>query len=489
MAREIRIVDTTLRDGHQCLWATRMPTAMMLPVADAFDRAGFWVVEMIGAVQFDACMRFIGEDPWTRIRELRRRITTPFQSIMRSNCALNFDRQPQDINELWGELLAKNGVDRVYAFDGLHDYDNTVPQLLSAKAAGASIGHWLLYSDSPVHTDELYVSKAREIIDRAGVDELIIEDASGVLTPERAGTLVPALKQEIGNMPLGLHMHSLVNLPQQTYLEAVRHGVDNLYCCVWPIADGAAPPSVQTTIRNLRYAGYEVTINDQAVSEISKHFEEQAFLHDKPVGEVQDFDLANFDHQIPGGVLSNLTSQLREVGLEHKLSSVLEECGRVREDLGWPIQVTPFAQFIAVQGTLNAIHGERYTVVPDEVKKYALGYFGKHLAPVNPDVLDRIVERGSKHIEVEIPKLEPALERLRKKYPDLSDEERFLRYSFPEEISNATLSGPAIAPLSPLYTSSFVKILKSLRDVKSGTKVFIQKGDSEIMVEARSREA
>ena len=135
MARTIRIVDTTLRDGHQCLWATRMPTAMMLPVADAFDRSGFWVIEMIGAVQFDACMRFIGENPWSRIRELRRRISRPLQVIMRSNCALNFDRQPVDINELWGELLARNGLDRVYAFDGLHDYDNTVPPTSERQGA------------------------------------------------------------------------------------------------------------------------------------------------------------------------------------------------------------------------------------------------------------------------------------------------------------------------------------------------------------------
>ena len=486
MARTIRIVDTTLRDGHQCLWATRMPTAMMLPVADAFDRSGFWVIEMIGAVQFDACMRFIGENPWSRIRELRRRISRPLQVIMRSNCALNFDRQPVDINELWGELLARNGLDRVYAFDGLHDYDNTVPQLLSAKAHGARIGHWLLYSVSPVHTDELYVRKAREIIDRAGVEELIIEDASGVLTPERAATLVPALKREIGDMPLGLHMHSLVGLPQRTYLEAVKHGVDNLYCCVWPVADGNAPPSVQTTVRNLRYAGYDVAVNDEAVDDISRHFEEQAFLHDLPTGDPQDFDLAHFDHQIPGGVLSNLISQLRDVGLEHKLPHVLEECGRVREDLGWPIQVTPFAQFLAVQGTFNAIHGERYAVVPDEVKKYALGYFGKHLSPVDPDVMDRIVERGSKQIPLEAPEPEPAVDRLRARYPDMPDEERFLRYSFPEEISEATLSKDPIASLPPILTSSFVDLLKALRELKRGTHVFIRQGGVEIAVEART---
>ena len=317
-----------------------------------------------------------------------------------------------------------------------------------------------------------------------GKARLIIEDASGVLTPERAATLVPALKKEIGDMPLGLHMHSLVSLPQTTYLEAVKHGVDNLYCCVWPVADGNAPPSVQTTVRNLRYAGYDVEINDQAVDEISRHFEEQAFLHDKPMGEVQDFNLAHFDHQIPGGVLSNLTSQLREVGLEHKLPHVLEECGRVREDLGWPIQVTPFAQFLAVQGTFNAIHGERYSVVPDEVKKYALGYFGKHLSPVDPNVLDRIVERGSKAISLEIPDVEPGVDRLRARYPGMSDEERFLRYSFPEEISEAALSGPPIAPLPPILTSSFVDLLKALRNMKRGTQVFIQQGGVEITMES-----
>jgi oxaloacetate decarboxylase alpha subunit len=480
MARTIRIVDTTLRDGHQCLWATRMPTAMMLPIADAFDRAGFWVVEMIGAVQFDACMRFIGENPWHRVRELRRRISGPFQAILRSNCALNFDRQPVDINELWAELLFRNGVDRIVGFDGLHDYDNTAPALIHAKKLGATTAHWLLYSHSPVHTDELYVRKAREIIDRADVDELIIEDASGVLTPERAATLVPALRAEIGDMPLGLHMHSLVSLPQRTYLEAVKHGVDNLYCCVWPIADGNAPPAVQTTVRNLRYAGYDVTINDVAVDEISRHFESQAFLHDKPVGEVTDFDLAHFDHQIPGGVLSNLGSQLAAVGLEHKLPQVLDECSRVREELGWPIQVTPFAQFMAVQATFNAIHEDRYSVVPDEIKKYALGYFGKPLAPIDPDVMDRIVSRGSKKIALEVTPLEPAVERLRRRYPGMSDEERFLRYSFAEEICESTLAKPPVAEPPALLSAHFVDLMKALRDMNSATFVSLSQGDVEI---------
>ena len=156
----------------------------------------------------------------------------------------------------------------------------------------------------------------------------------------------------------------------------------------------------------------------------------------------------------------------------------------MREDLGWPIQVTPFAQFLAVQGTFNAIHGDRYSVVPDEIKKYALGYFGKHLSPVDPNVMDRIVESGSKNISVEIPELEPAVDRLRKRYPDLSDEERFLRYSFPEEIAETTLANPPIAPLPPILTSSFVDLLKSLRNIERGNQVFIQQGDVGITMEA-----
>lgn len=431
MSAIIDLVDTTLRDGQQCLWATRMSTAAMLPIARQLDRAGFSAIEVMGAVQFDAAVRYLQENPWERLRLLRREITeTPLQAVVRSSCILGFEPQAEDLNLLWVERLIANGVKKFVAFDGLHDIDNLVPALKHAKALGAHTTGWLTYSESPVHTDELYVAKAREFIDKANVDALMIEDASGVLTPERVRTLVPKLREAIGDMSLGLHSHSLVGLPQRTYLAAAELGVDNLYTCIPPIADGNAPPSVMATARNLRYSGFETGVDLETIAGISEHLENVARYEDKPRGQPRDFDAASFGHQVPGGVMSNLESQLRTAGLEEKLPEVLEECTRVRADLGWPIQVTPFAQFIGVQATLNIMRGDRYGVVPNEVKKYALGYYGKLLSPVDPDVLDLIMANGSRDITEQPPKPEPALPYLRHRYPDLDDEERMLRHFF-----------------------------------------------------------
>ncbi|KAA3622869.1 MAG: pyruvate carboxylase, partial [Proteobacteria bacterium] len=429
--KRIDLVDTTFRDGQQCLWATRMSTETMLPVAERLDSAGFSAIEVIGAVQFDAAVRYLKENPWQRLRLLSERITrTPLQAVVRSSCILSFEPQAEDINRLWIERLVANGMRKFVAFDGLHDIGNLVPALLHAKSLGAYTTGWLTFSDSPVHTDTLYCAKAREFIERADVDALMIEDASGVLTPERVRTLVPALREVIGDMSLGLHSHGLAGLPQRTYLAAAELGVDNLYTCVPPVADGNAPPSAYTTARNLRYVGFDVAVDESALDPVRDHLNAVARYEDKPIGRPMDYDAAACGHQVPGGVMSNLEAQLVAAGLADKLPEVLDECTRVRADLGWPIQVTPFAQFIGVQATLNIIQGERYRTVPDEVKKYALGYYGKLLSPVEPDVLDRIMENGSSYIAEQREAPGPVLPALRKRYPGLDDEERMLRYFF-----------------------------------------------------------
>ena len=433
---KVSLVDTTLRDGHQCLWATRMSTDMMRPVLEDIDQAGFSAVEVLGAVHFDACVRYIKEDPWARLRLMRERMHTPLQALLRSRCALSFELQPEDINRMWVECLARNGIRRFVAFDGLHDLDNLADGLRHAKSLGAYTIGWLIYSDSPVHTDALYAAKAKEFIERGQVDALMIEDASGVLRPERLATLVPAVKAAIGSRPLGLHTHNLVGLAQHLYLDAAQLGVEELYTCIPPVADGNAPPSVKTTLHNLRYAGHELNIDDALIQKISEHFDAVAEREGLPKGHPNDYDAANFGHQIPGGVLSNLDAQLKAVGLGHKLPAVLDECAQVREELGWPIMVTPFAQLVGVQATLNVIEGERYKRVPDEIKRYALNYFGKPVAPVEGNIMDRIVANGSATIALEKPALAPGADALRAAHPNLSDEERLLQHAFPAHVLN-----------------------------------------------------
>ena len=439
---KVKFVDTTLRDGHQCLWATRMSTAMMQPIMGRMDGIGFEAIEIMGAVHFDACVRYLKDDPWERIRLFRKHVRGPLQLITRSRCALGFELQPLDIHRLWVERLVACGIDRLVAFDGLHDLDNLAEGLLHAKSLGAYTIGWLIFSESPIHTDELYASKAREFIDRAGVDTVMIEDTSGILTPERARTLIPAIKGAIGDRPLALHTHNLVGLAQRTCIEAVELGVESLYTCIAPIADGNAPPSVQTTVRNLRHLGHEIDLDDAAIADVSAYLADVAERGGFPPGAPHDFDAANFGHQIPGGVLSNLASQLESAGLGDRLDEVLVECSRVREELGWPIMVTPFSQLVGVQATLNVLEDERYARIPDEVKRYALGYYGRLPAPVEPEVLDRIVENGSPTIALAPPELDPAVDALRRQYPNASDDERMLRYAFPAHVLDDTAPEP-----------------------------------------------
>lgn len=474
---KIDYIDTTLRDGHQCLWATRMSTPMMLPVVDRMDRAGFAALEIMGAVQFDTCVRYLKENPWERLRILSGRIQrTTRQAIIRSKCALRFELEPDDVSRLWVERLIANGAQRIIAFDGLHDLDNLVDTLRHAKALNAWTEGWLIFSISPLHTDDYYVAKAREFIDRCGVDALMIEDTSGILTPERVRTLVPALKAEIGEMRLGLHTHNLVGLAQRAYVEAAGLGVDNLYTCIAPIADGNAPPAIQTTLRNMRYLGFEDGLDAGLLDEIGGYFEALAVREGKPLGRPQDFDASNFDHQIPGGVLSNLASQLTLAGVGDKLPAVLTECAVIREELGWPIQVTPFSQFIGVQATLNILSGERYRHVPDEVKKYALGYFGKPMAPVDADVLDRIVENGSKKIALQRPAPEPALPGLRRQFPDADDELLMLYHSFPDELVDGMRMAPRDETDFSLLETPVVRLIQALADRPSVRQVHYSKG-------------
>ena len=474
--KRIGLVDTTFRDAQQCLWATRMTTPMMLPVAERLDRAGFDVIEVVGAVQFDACVRYLGENPWQRLRLLSERITqTPMQALFRSKCVLGFDMVPDDLSELWAERLFANGITKFVAFDGLHDLGNIAPAIRHARKLGAEVTGWLTYSLSPVHSDELYVSKAREFIDDIGVDKLMIEDTGGILTAERARTLVPAINQELGDMPFGLHSHGLIGLCQQTYLESIDLGVDHLYTSVPPLADANAPPSVTTTVRNLRYAGYDVDIDDALIAEISAHLDAVAETTGKPRGAPRDFDASFMGHQIPGGVHSNLKAQLDAAGLGDRLPEVLEESTRVIAELGYPIQVTPFAQLIGVQATLNVVRGERYDIVPLEMKKYALGYYGRLLAPIAPDVLDKIVERGPKDVALTPPHLEPVVPKLRRQYPNISDDERLLRYFFDKDLVDAAISGTIDTQAFSVVGSPVLHLIKELNKQPTKTMVSVEK--------------
>ncbi len=478
--REIRVIDTTLRDAHQCLWATRMRTAHMLPVLDKFDRVGFESVDLMGTIQFDVCVRYLKEDPWERVRRVHEGApNTRFRSLIRSRNIVAFDFVPDDVIDLWVERLFANGFRVIGAFDGLNDVDNIVASLRRAKALGAYTFGALSYCESPVHNDGVFVRAAKALIDRAEVDAIMIKDAGGLLTVDRIRTLVPALREVIGERPLELHSHCLTGLAPLVYLEGAKLGCDQLHLSIKPLANGAAQPAVQTVARNLRQLGFAVHVDDRLIDEIGEHFRGIAEREGKPVGVPIEYDAFHYEHQIPGGMLSNFRAQLAVAGLSAKFDELLDECARVRRELAYPIMITPFSQFVGTQAVLNVVHGERYRIVPNEVKKYALGYYGKLLGPVDPQALDRIVENGARDIPLVPEPLPPAVAALRRKYPNAGDDERLLRFMLAGTQVDEML---AAGPMDTSYSASspIVDLVTKLARRRRPGRIHVRKGDFEL---------
>ena len=458
LSRTVGVIDTTLRDAQQCLWTTRMTAAMMAPIAATMDRAGFDQIDFMAPVQFDVCVRYLREDPWEKARFFRSRFEqTPLRGYCRSKSLVGFGLVPDDVVELWIERLAANGFRVVGTLDSLLDVDNMSVSIRRAKQLGVYSVGALVFCESPVHTDEVYARTARELVERCAVDAIMLKDSGALLTPDRIRTLIPALKAVIGDRPLELHSHCNTGLAPLVYLEAVKLGVDQVHTAIAPLANGPAQPATQSTLRNLGLIGVGTRVRSDCVDEISAYLEELAQREGFPHGAPMEYDPFHYRHQMPGGMLANWRFQLQRSGLEDRFDEILEEIARVREELGWPIMVTPFSQIIAVQAMLNVVSGERYRAVPDEVKMYALGHFGKLLAPVDPQVLDRIVENGSHKVPPKAEPLGPALPGLRAAYPDLSDDERLLRFMFPgDEVDKLRAAGalkvsvPADAPVTRL---------------------------------------
>jgi oxaloacetate decarboxylase alpha subunit len=470
--RSIGVVDTTLRDAHQCLWATRMTTAHMLPIADMMDNIGFERIDLAGTIQFDVCVRFLKEDPWERMRLMRKKLVkTPMSAFTRSKSIMSFDFVPDDIVELWVERLVANGFSEVGTFDGLNDVDNMLVTINAARKLGVRAIGAVAYGLSPVHTDEVFVRTVTDLVNRGKVDAIWLKDAGGLLTVDRIRTLVPALKAAIGSVPLELHSHCMTGVAPLVYLEGIKAGADSVHTSIAPLANGAAQPSTQSTVRDLRAMGYHVDIDDALINRVGEHFRRVAEQEGKPLGQVQEYDAFHYEHQLPGGMLANFKVQLAEVGMSHKFQEVLEECARIRKELGYPILITPFAQFVGTQAVINVVHGERYTVVPDEVKKYALGYYGKLLSPVDPEVMDKIVSNGSPKIPLQRVPLEPAVDKLRKQYPGMSDDERVLRFMYAgNQVDNMLAAGPMKTNYE--FEVPLVKLVRELAERRI-TKVYL----------------
>ena len=446
MARKVNLIETTLRDGHQSLWAMRMTTAMMLPTLALMDRAGFDAIECKSTGATDACVRYLKENPWERLRLIRERVThTPLQMI--GSCigfSVGKGLMPDDMLELFIQRCAAGGISRFFFLDGLNDIRNFEVSIRSAHKAGAKVLGAIVYSISPVHTDEHFVQKVKELVGM-GADSVVLKDANGILTPDRVRTLVPAMKAASGGRPLYCHSHCVTGLGPATNLEAVERGVDGIWTASRALANGFSLPATSSMVRDLKRAGHEVDVDEEAMRKIEDYFFSLARRHGKPTGKPAEYDPSFYAHQMPGGMMAGFRVQMAQLGLENRIEEVFEEIPAVRADLGWAVMVTPFSQVIGTQATLNVLYG-RYKVTLNEVDQLLLGYYGQTPAQVNPELLDAVCRRTGRQPITTRPGLtvEPVLERFRRENgPFASDEELLLEYLFmPEHIRALRAAGP-----------------------------------------------
>jgi oxaloacetate decarboxylase alpha subunit len=469
--RTIQLVDVTLRDAHQCLWATRMTTAMMAELAPRLDRAGFEAIDLVGGAVFDVCVRYLREDPWERMRIVCNWVKeTPLIVMTRGQSLFTFEFFPDDIVELTAERIFANGIRYHTPYDALNDMRNMQVPVRAAKKVGLYTAGGIVYTLSPVHTDDYYARKTRQLV-KLGVDAVYIKDPSGLLTPERAKTLVPAIKTACGTLPLHLHSHCLTGLAPYTACRAVELGVDVVHTATSSLANGASHPATESFVRNVRRDGFNVPIDLTAVEGVAERLRYIAGRDNKPLGEIVEYDAFHYEHQMPGGMISNLKSQLTPLGIAHRLPEVLEEAARVRCDLGYPIIVSPFAQFVITQAVLNVMGKERYATVPDEVRKYVLGYYGEIAGPIDQNLYDRITKGGEPTSARPGDLLEPGISRIRRERgPFASDDDLLLAAFYPEREYSALKAAGPIDTDYPLASTPIVTLVKEIaqrRDIRS----------------------
>lgn len=431
--RPVRITDTTLRDGHQSLWATRMRTEDMLPVVERLDRVGYHSLEVWGGATFDVCLRYLYEDPWERLREIKKRAKhTPLQMLLRGQSLVGYGHYPDDVAAAFVRKAVENGIDIIRIFDALNDIRNLEFTMKVAKKAGAHVQATVVYTLSPVHTTEHYLETARKLAE-LGADSICIKDMAGMMAPYRAYELVSLFKKDLA-IPVQLHCHYIGGMAVGAYLKAAEAGVDVIDTASVPLAFGASQPPVETIVRALKGTPYDTGLDIKELFEIAQYFEDLRKKRGFERGVTRIHDMRVFDHQVPGGMISNLVTQLQEQKAIHRLQEVLDEIPRVRAELGYPPLVTPTSQIVGTQAVLNILTGERYKLVPEEVRRYVQGYYGRPPAPIDPEVQKKILGDREPITCRPADLLEPRLEKLREEIGDLAQsEEDVISYAlFPQ---------------------------------------------------------
>lgn len=391
--KKIQFTETVLRDGQQSLIATRMPTSDMLPILKTMDQAGYHALEMWGGATFDACLRFLNEDPWERLRAIRKEVkSTKLQMLLRGQNLLGYKNYADDVVADFVTKSVENGIDILRLFDALNDVRNLETAIRATKAAGGHCQTAISYTTSQIHTVDYFVDLANKMAD-LGADSICIKDMAGVLTPQTGYELVSRIKDAV-DLPLEVHTHATSGIAEMTYLKVAEAGADIIDTAISSFAGGTSQPATESVAIALEDCGFATGLDLQKVAEIAEHFNpvrdrfrEEGLLNPK----VKDIEPKTLIYQVPGGMLSNLLSQLTEQGLQDKYEEVLAEVPKVRADLGYPPLVTPLSQMVGTQALMNVISGERYKLVPSEIKDYVKGLYGQSPAPISDEIKETII--------------------------------------------------------------------------------------------------
>ncbi|KEA61694.1 Pyruvate carboxylase subunit B (biotin-containing) [Marinobacterium lacunae] len=446
---KINVTDVILRDAHQSLIATRMRTEDMLPICDKLDKVGFWSLEVWGGATFDACVRFLKEDPWERLRELRKALpNTRLQMLLRGQNLLGYRHYADDVVEAFVAKAAENGIDVFRVFDALNDLRNLEVAIKAVKKAGKHAQGTICYTTSPVHTEALFVKQAQALKDM-GADSIAIKDMAGLLTPYATYDLVKAIKDAV-DLPLFIHSHATAGLAAQCQLKAIEAGAEHIDTAISSFAWGTSHPATESQVAALRGTQWDTGLDLELLGEIADYFREVRKKYHQFESEFTREDVSVQINQVPGGMMSNLANQLKEQNALGRIREVFAEIPAVRKDLGYPPLVTPTSQIVGTQAVLNVLTGERYKTITNEVKRYLQGGYGHPPAEVDPKLRTKAVGKEDLIEGRPADLLKPEMERLRKDIGDLAEtDEDVLTFAMFQDIGRQFLEQRAAGTLEP----------------------------------------
>jgi pyruvate carboxylase subunit B len=446
---KVNVTDVILRDAHQSLIATRMRTEDMLPICDKLDRVGYWSLEVWGGATFDACVRFLKEDPWERLRQLRAALpNTRLQMLLRGQNLLGYRHYADDVVEAFVERAAANGIDVFRVFDALNDLRNLETAIKAVKKAGKHAQGTICYTTSPVHTTKLFVKQAKAL-QKMGADSIALKDMAGLLTPYATYDLVKAIRKAV-KLPIFIHSHNTAGLAAQCQLKAIEAGAEHIDTAISAFASGTSHPATESQVAALRDSPWDTGLDLELLQEIGDYFREVRKKYHQFESEFTREDVGVQINQVPGGMMSNLANQLKEQNALGRIREVFAEIPRVREDLGFPPLVTPTSQIVGTQAVLNVLSGKRYNTITNEVKRYLAGGYGQPPAEVNKELQKQAIGNGEIVEGRPADQLPPEMARLKKEIGDLAlSPEDVLTFAMFQDIGRQFLSERRDGTLQP----------------------------------------